>query len=340
MSAKEDLQRAVALQEIQDVWGAGSAAQADEKTKASDKRPPEDEKDESRPDKWNRPGYKGRYGKGQPSGSWKRWDAQDQQQEGGGLDAATQHLLRTLVKATLRLDEDVSRLRADCNFMLFIDYESEAGTLQKLRGVAKTWQESFTAGKVTTSLRVVLFCGLLQLLRQKVESVQTDDALRDRLLRVGWLEDGVNALLPTWHYFRWDPSVQRQVVSEKPPLPQDRLLLCLDALEKGCTSPLVLLRFRSTRKLDDDTEMEVIPFMLSISLRGPESTACHAALQTLAYSGALKLLGLRLRPERVQQSNAAKDLTEAYLGVPYTDWTRRQPDWQRKPKPSQDAEMK
>ena len=61
------------------------------------------------------------------------------------------------------------------------------------------------------------------------------------------------------------------------------------------------------------------------------------------YAGlqwSLKLLGLRLRPERVQQSNAAKDLTEAYLGVPYTDWTRRQPDWQRKPKPSQDAEMK
>ena len=59
-----------------------------------------------------------------------------------------------------------------------------------------------------------------------------------------------------------------------------------------------------------------MPFMLSISLRGAETTACHEALQILAYSGTLKMLGLRLRPERVQQSNAARDLTEAYRELP------------------------
>ncbi|CAE7476614.1 unnamed protein product [Symbiodinium microadriaticum] len=81
----------------------------------------------------------------------------------------------------------------------------------------------------------------------------------------------------------------------------DKLLKCLDVLEKGCSNPRTLLRFKSTHKLEQ------------------------------AYSGALKMLGLRLRPERVQQSTAAGELTEAYLGAPFTDWTRPQPQNWTKP---------
>ncbi|CAE7313235.1 unnamed protein product, partial [Symbiodinium microadriaticum] len=105
-------------------------------------------------------------------------------------------LLRTLVKTTLRLDEDVSRLRTDCNFMLFVDSVMETNTLHSLREAAQKWQEAFVEKKVSTSLRVILFCGLGKRLREAVEQVQTDDELKDRLLRVGWLEDGINALLP------------------------------------------------------------------------------------------------------------------------------------------------
>ena len=242
------------------------------------------------------------------------------------------------MKTTLRLDEDVSRLRADCNFMLFVDSVTETNTLQTLREAAQKWQEAFVEKKVTTSLRVILFCGLMKRLREAVEQVQTDDDLKDRLLRVGWLEDGINALLPAWHYFRWDAATQRQVVSERPPLTQDRLLKCLDVLEKGCSLPTVLLRFRSTHKLGQETQADVVPFMLSISLRTSVSHDCHEALATLAYSGALKMLGLRLRPERAQQSQMAKELTEAYLTVPYTDWTRRPAPWtQQQSLPAADA---
>ncbi|CAE7209039.1 unnamed protein product [Symbiodinium necroappetens] len=317
----EDTARSVALQEMKEVWGGlGTAMQAEPDAQ---KRPSEPEKEEERPDKWRKAANKGQQGKGNPWGSWRSWERSGDQ-DPWKLDPATLHLLRTLVKTTLRLDEDVSRYRADCNFMLFVDSVSEAQTLQVLRAAAEKWQEAYTNGRVTTSLRVVLFCGLLQKLKEAVGTVQTDDGVRDRLLRVGWLEDGVNALLPSWHYFRWDPKTQRQVVSEREPLPQDKLLRCLDVLEKGCCNPATLLRFRSTHKLGQETQAEVVPFMLSLSLRGAMATECHEALSLLAYSGALKMLGLRLRPERVQQSTAARELTEAYLNAPFTDWTRRQ----------------
>ena len=161
--------------------------------------------------------------------------------------------------------------------MLFVDSVTETNTLQSLREAALKWQEAFVAKKVTTSLRVILFCGLVKRLREAVEQVQTDDELKDRLLRVGWLEDGINALLPAY-YFRWDTTAQRQVVADRPPLTQDRLLKCLDVLEKGCSLPTVLLRFRSTHKLGQETQADVVPFMLSISLRTSASHECHEAL--------------------------------------------------------------
>ncbi|CAE7699273.1 jockey\pol [Symbiodinium sp. KB8] len=294
----EDQARAVALQEMTDVWGNIRQMEA-----------PDDQRTSR---------------EGRPLGVLAQ--SAGSKAEAGQLDPATAQLLRVMVKSLVRLDEDVSRLRADCNFMLFVDSVSE-----RLREVAQTWQEAFTKGKVTTSLRVVLFCGLLRMLKEAVATVQTDDAIRDRLLRVGWLEDGINALLPSWHYYRWDPQTQRQVVSEREALPQDKLLRCLDVLERGCSLPTTLLRFRSTHKLGQETQAEVVPFMISISLRGPQAAECHEALTVLAYNGALKMRGLRLRPERSQQSAAIKEMTEAYLAVPFTDWTRRPQQWTRKP---------
>ena len=53
------------------------------------------------------------------------------------------------------------------------------------------------------------------------------------------------------------------------------------------------------------------------------------ALTALCYLGAFKLLGLRLRPERMQKSPLALEFEEAYLSTSFTDWTRRKPQGNR-----------
>ncbi|CAE7787920.1 dbo [Symbiodinium microadriaticum] len=115
----------------------------------------------------------------------------DEHRDPPTLDRATLHLLRTLVKTTLRLDE-------------------------VLREVAVKWQEAYSNGS------------------EAVGTVQTDDGVRDRLLR-------------------------------------DKLLRRLDVLERRCSNPTTLLRFRSTHKLGQETQAEVVPFMLSLSLRGAQA---------------------------------------------------------------------
>ncbi|CAE7813864.1 unnamed protein product, partial [Symbiodinium microadriaticum] len=100
---------------------------------------------------------------------------------------------------------------------------------------------------------------------------------------------------------------------------------CIDVLMKTALLPEVLLRFRAAHKQGQETKAEVVPFKLAVSLRGQASMDCFTALSTLSYCGALKLLGLRLRPERMQKSAMAAELEEAYLSVPYTDSTLDEP---------------
>ena len=59
--------------------------------------------------------------------------------------------------------------------------------------------------------------------------------------------------------------------------------------------------------------------MVSISLRGTQADECHDALQALSHNSVLKLLGLRLPPERLRKGPMAEAVEEAYLATPWTD---------------------
>eukprot|EP00439_Symbiodinium_sp_Y106_P037654 s6359_g4.t1 len=134
-------------------------------------------------------------------------------------------------------------------------------------------------------------------------------------MAVGWLQQGATGLNPVWPYFRWDAATQKQVTSDQQPLPHDRVLRHVETLIRTASNPLVLLRFRAAKELEDP-DGEVVPFMVSISLRGTQADECHDALQALSHNSVLKLLGLRLRPERLRKGPMAEAVEEAYLATP------------------------
>eukprot|EP00439_Symbiodinium_sp_Y106_P006153 s5660_g1.t1 len=128
---------------------------------------------------------------------------------------------------------------------------------------------------------------------------------------------------------RFRAAHRLQVKDDKPPLSHDRALQCVETLQRTLCDPAVLLRFRAAHRLGMDTQAEVVPFKMAISLRGQASVDAFTALTALCYSGAFKLLGLRLRPERMQKSPLALAFEEAYLSTSFTDWTRRKPQGNR-----------
>ena len=320
--AEEEL-RAVAKREAEELWGPAPERASQASTAEPLGADPQK--------KYPKPGYKGRFGKGQSWSAneswWKQGQRNQQQDEEAKMDPATVELIKAVTKMCIRHEEELGRLRTETNFMCFCDVDGEKSILPAMKRAASNWQEAYAAGTVTSSLRVVLFQGLLQIFQRELQKVLEEEELRTRLLRVGWTSEGVTALTPVWHYYKWDAESRTSVKAERPPLTHEQVQECVAVLLRTTCQPGVLLRFRSTRPLGTQQPSEVAPFLLSIGLRGNHALEAHTALSHLSDNGACKLLAMRIRPERLAKSAQAKAVEEAYLQTSFTDWTRRTATW-------------
>ena len=123
---------------------------------------------------------------------------------------------------------------------------------------------------------------------------------------------------------------RKQVRSEAAPIKHSEALRLVDLLLANLPREGVLTRFSCLKLQLEKFDVEVIPVTLQLSLRGEASDACHKALKTL--SGCAFMKRVRWRPERIQKPPLANALEEAYLNMPYCDWSRReyQTPWPRK----------
>ena len=86
----------------------------------------------------------------------------------------------------------------------------------------------------------------------------------------------------------------------------------------------MIQRFRSTKGLDENyDDVEVAPFLLWVGLRSNQAQLCYQVLQQLSGNAVTKLLGMRIRPERVARQPAAKKMEECFRAVSYCDWKAR-----------------
>ena len=246
----EDARRAAALAEVAAVWGKTPMQTEDQAANPgqanaaphTDRRESVEEVD-GRSSKWHRPQTKGRPGKGNP-GQRQWWNQEwetSQETSGTGLDSATVALMKAVTKMALRHEEELSRYRVDTNFMMFIDVGGEHSVLPTLQQAANAWQEAFSAGTVTMSLRVVLFVGMIRRLQELLQDLMQNQERVHRLMAVGWLQQGATGLNPVWPYFRWDAATQKQVTSDQQPMPHDRVLRHVETLIRTASNPLVLL---------------------------------------------------------------------------------------------------
>ena len=126
--------------------------------------------------KWPRPA-----GKGDSWSGWKRQWGEDQEEEKAGLDPATQKLIQSMVKLSLRHEAELGRLRSETGFVLFLDTPTsspELSFLPRLREIVGDWTTKFTNGTVTTSLRIILVLSVIRELKTRLaDFMQSDEKI-------------------------------------------------------------------------------------------------------------------------------------------------------------------
>ena len=281
-----------------------------------------------RQQKWPRTDSKGKGPSGWAGwGSKRQWEEDEAEKgEAAKLDKQTQAVIQSLVQLSLRHEAELGRIRSESAFIFFLDMPGvnpELGIILGVRMVAKEWTTQYTAGTVKSPLRTLLLMAVVRELKQRLEQFLANEERCSKAQALGWLCEGHNALDPLWTYWGWNPREKRQERTEQPSVQSTVIQAQLHALEQNLGKEGVLLNFRCTKDLEEETEAEVLPFMATVGFRSSEANATYAALQMLSRNAVCKLIGTRVRPERLARQPVAKQLEENHLATSYCPWARR-----------------
>ena len=204
--------------------------------------------------------------------------------------------------------------------MLFLDtpMHHPMSFLPRLQEVAKDWTEKNTAGAVKTGLKVMLMMALVQELQTRLEAFREEPEKINRAEATGWISQGATEKDPVWHYFVYKRSKNDRTHTRWQPAPSWPPWIFYSKIwqpPEYCSG--------SGAQDGDFDSVEVVPFLLWIGLRSNQAHLCYQAFLQLAGNAVTKLLGLRIRPERLAWQPAAKKVEECFKAVSYCDWSNR-----------------
>ena len=110
----------------------------------------------------------------------------------------------------------------------------------------------------------------------------------------------------SWPYLSYDMAQQKELQdTTTPPLPYADALATVRAL---LSQPDILMKFSPTRPLAASYSGEILPVAIIISSRGDQATKAWEAMNRLVNNGVTKLVGLRIRPERLRRCPLATEV--------------------------------
>ena len=104
-----------------------------------------------------------------------------------------------------------------------------------------------------------------------------------------------------------NPQEKKAMITDQPRLSSDELKAAIKTLKAAAMTDGVIHKFAPTQKLGENITAQAVVFTLVLLTRA-RAERVHTEMTKLINSAATSLIGLRLRPERLQLSPLAKAL--------------------------------
>ncbi|CAJ1424866.1 unnamed protein product [Effrenium voratum] len=212
-----------------------------------------------------------------------------------GPDAASSRgvtqVLQTVQRILTRHEDVIAQVRADSSFVLFLEKGSHS-LLNPLLQVSQRWK----------SLKALL----QELLSWHNKFVASEAAIADAR-KAGLVAAAGNS----WAYLHWDHRASQQIPSPaKAPMSFEQAHATMQKILSYIPREHLIHKFHSTRPLTSNSSGENLVFLLAVSTQGSDAAELHSLFRELCYSACLKLVGLRLRPERMDRQPAVQQLQQ------------------------------
>ena len=164
-------------------------------------------------------------------------------------------------------------------------------------------RDQYTKGSCTTTLRAALLTSLWLEMEARLNKFEQDPAAIKVMVDQGLFLEAPNR----WAYTAWNPQEKKAMITDQPHLSSDELKAAIKTLKAAAMTDGVIRKFAPMQKLGENITAQAVVFTLVLSTRA-RAERVHTEMTKLINSAATSLIGLRLRPERLQLSPLAKAL--------------------------------
>ena len=215
-------------------------------------------------------------------------------------------LALALGRLALRQEDQIATLRSQSNFMWFCNTGGQLSLLATLYPIAMYWRakREEKPPAVKSPLRTLLCAAYMEELLGRLRTAKEPGLRHDTLLKHGWMNPDYS-----WPYLSYDMANQKEIQdTTAAPLPYADALATVDLLRTLLSQPDILMKFSPTRPLAASYTGEILLVAIIISSRGDQATKAWEAMSRLVNNGVTKLVGLRIRPERMRRCPPATEI--------------------------------
>ena len=255
---------------------------------------------------------KGKGGQRSREGNWERgsweyngWRPQRRPQ--------LEQLVEALCRLTLKQEEELQPIRTEKQFLLHLE-SGPQGLLSPPWKVAQAWKagKDKTPPTVTSSERVALIKCLLAEWVARLDIMTKDAETVKKMEAQGWVKVQSETELQ-WNFQQWNMQTrQLELDASRPTVGHSTMVQTAHNLQALVNSEAdkLIHRFHSTRKLTESVTGDTMPFLLSVAMRGSKAQQAHDILNDLMGSAALRLVGVRIRGERMNLQPLAQHIAK------------------------------
>ena len=222
-----------------------------------------------------------------------------------------QHMMHLVARLLVQQDTELQMLKMDKQFLLHFETGPQ-GMVHMFWEAAQVWKKGKEAQPPTVdkSLRVTLILCMMMELEGRLDKMLVHEDTKNNLIKHGWLQTVLGQ--PAWPYMLWTGE-KLEKDETKAAIPHTDMMEIIREIKKNLLDKAedLVHKFHSVRPLAEQMEGDTLPFLLSISTRGALADRTFELFRKLEGNTVLRIVGARLRGERLKRQPLVHQLVEA-----------------------------
>ncbi|OLP82135.1 hypothetical protein AK812_SmicGene37250 [Symbiodinium microadriaticum] len=240
---------------------------------------------------------------------WSGWDSEAKEDLAAEI-ARLKACIAQLQRLALRHEDSINIGKIEVSWVAHFRIDAPNSIVKCIFVAADGWKKARDSDPASISkpLRSTLLACVFMELRTRVQEMNEEQA--KALQTLGWydMETKVRA------YLRWNPiSKALEKDTKRSGATTEALFSAIEDITRAIPQQHAVARFHPTRPLAAEMRGESVTFLVQFGQQNDHAERICSCIPVLCSSAVTQLICMSIKPERLQRSNLANQISEAYI---------------------------